>query len=503
MSKRGRKRRIVILAAVVLLAAGILYRSQATSKTPSEPISGSVEASGVIQAQQVSIASEFGGLIARVPVEEGSFVTAGDLVVQLDTSLLDGQIAVAEAMVATAEAGLAQARGGARPGQIAVAEAHFDQALAGLTTARRAVSDTLTLIDSPQDIDLQIAVLRAQIVSAREEQARAVALKDAVEVAKETVDEAYAKFDGGGRHRFEVAEGNVVDLVKDALADGLSDQLPDDFGDNLPSTGEHTIEYGDYELYLDNGNYQLYAWKNIRFPMEATLLPNQWWQAWVGVNAATARTEGREAQLNQLYAQRANPQALQAQLDETTALEAQLAAQVMMAQTQLDALRAGLSPEEIAAIEAKVDHVYAGLEALMAQRGMLALATPISGTVVDILLREGEVAAQGAALISVADLTDLTLTVYVPETRLGEVWRDQMVDVRVDSFPGQILQGYVSHISDSAEFTPRNVATVEERQNLVFAVDIRIGNVGGDLKPGMPADAVFTAETRTLLRGEG
>ena len=230
--------------------------------------------------------------------------------------------------------------------------------------------------------------------------------------------------------------------------------------------------------------------------MDATLLPNQWWQAWVGVNAAAARTQGLEAQLNQLYVQRANPQALQAQLDEMMALEAQLAAQVVMAETQLDALRAGLIPEEISAIEARVDQARAGLEALMAQRDMLALTAPISGTVVDILMREGEVAAQGATLISVADLTDLTLTVYVPETWLGEVWLDQIANVHVDSFPGRTFQGYVSHISDSAEFTPRNVATVEERQNLVFAVEIRISNEGGDLKPGMPADVAFTADTR-------
>jgi multidrug efflux pump subunit AcrA (membrane-fusion protein) len=392
---------------------------------------------------------------------------------------------------------------GARPGQIAVAVAQLSQAQAALTTAQRAVSDTLTLIDSPQDIDLQIAVLRAQIESAREQQAQAVALKDAVEVAKETVDEVYARFDGGGWYRFEVAEGNVADLIKDELLDELSDQLPDDLGDNLPSTGDHTIEYGEYELHLDNGNYQLYAWKNLVFPMEATLLPNQWWQAWVGVNAAAARTEGLEAQLNQLYAQRANPQTMQAQLDEMRAFEAQLAAGVMMAEAQLDALQAGLIPEEITAIEAKVGQAYAGLEALMAQRDMLALTTPISGTVVDTLVYEGEVAAQGATLISVADLADLTLTVYVPGTRLGEVWLDQMANVHVDSFPGRTFQGYVSHISDSAEFTPRNVATVEERQNLVFAVDIRISNEGGDLKPGMPADVVFTADTRMLSRGEG
>lgn len=495
MSKRKRKRRVVIYAAVVLLAAGLLYRDHALSQGQFEPAEGSLEASGVIQAQQVSIASEFGGLIAALPVDEGARVAAGDVVAQLDAGLLDGQIAVAEAMVATAEAGLSQARAGARPGQITVAEAQLSQARVAQMAAGQAVTDTLALIDTPQDIDLQIAVLRAQIDSAREQQAQAVALKDAIEVIKGPVDEAYAKFDGGGRHRFKVAEGNVADLIQDALPEDLADTLPDDFGDNLPDTGEHTIEHGDYELHLDNGNYQFYAWKNIVFPMEATLLPNQWWQAWVGVNAATARTEGLEAQLNQLYVQRANPQTMDTQLAEMTALEAQLSAQVGMAETQLDALQAGLTPEEIAVIEAKVDQAHAGLEALRAQRELLVLTTPISGTVVDILGHEGEVAAKGAALISVADLTNLTVTVYVPETRLGEVWLDQIVNVVVDSFPGRTFEGYVSYMSDSAEFTPRNVATVEERQNLVFAVDIRIDNESGDLKPGMPADVVFTANT--------
>jgi HlyD family secretion protein len=49
----------------------------------------------------------------------------------------------------------------------------------------------------------------------------------------------------------------------------------------------------------------------------------------------------------------------------------------------------------------------------------------------------------------------------------------------------------VSHIADQAEFTPRNVSTKEERVNLVFAVEIRIANEDGALKPGMPADVTF------------
>ncbi len=66
-----------------------------------------------------------------------------------------------------------------------------------------------------------------------------------------------------------------------------------------------------------------------------------------------------------------------------------------------------------------------------------------------------------------------------------------MAQVTVDSFPGRTFPGRVSFISDKTEFTPRNVATKVERVNLVFAMEIRIANADGSLKPGMPADARF------------
>ena len=64
----------------------------------------------------------------------------------------------------------------------------------------------------------------------------------------------------------------------------------------------------------------------------------------------------------------------------------------------------------------------------------------------------------------------------------------------VDSFSERTFTGQVSHIADRAEFTPRNVATREERVNLVFAVEIQLPNDDGALKPGMPADAYLGGE---------
>jgi HlyD family secretion protein len=111
--------------------------------------------------------------------------------------------------------------------------------------------------------------------------------------------------------------------------------------------------------------------------------------------------------------------------------------------------------------------------------------------VLDQALQAGELAAPAATILTLADLSQVELVVYVPENRIGEVQLGQTVKISVDSFPGQVFEGQVARIRDQAEFTPRNVATAEERLNTFFAVEIRLPNPNGDLKPGMPADAVF------------
>lgn len=135
----------------------------------------------------------------------------------------------------------------------------------------------------------------------------------------------------------------------------------------------------------------------------------------------------------------------------------------------------------------------AGVDALVAQRDMLTLRAAQDGTVLDVVLHRGEVAAAGATLLTLADLTEATLTVYVPEDRLGDVFVGQEAQISVDSFPGRVFTGTVKRIGASAEYTPRNVATQDERSNLVFAVEVRVANGDGSLMPGMPADAFLAA----------
>jgi HlyD family secretion protein len=68
----------------------------------------------------------------------------------------------------------------------------------------------------------------------------------------------------------------------------------------------------------------------------------------------------------------------------------------------------------------------------------------------------------------------------------------QQAEVTVDSFSGVTFAAEVIHIADQAEFTPRNVQTVEGRSSTVYAIKLKVTNSEGKLKIGMPADVVFS-----------
>lgn len=85
----------------------------------------------------------------------------------------------------------------------------------------------------------------------------------------------------------------------------------------------------------------------------------------------------------------------------------------------------------------------------------------------------------------------LTITVQVPEGRIGDVVVGMPAILAVDSFPDAVFHPTVTQISDYAEFTPRNVHMVEGRRATVFALKLALVDGWENLKPGMPADVTF------------
>ena len=119
----------------------------------------------------------------------------------------------------------------------------------------------------------------------------------------------------------------------------------------------------------------------------------------------------------------------------------------------------------------------------------VAEAGTVDGLVARRAVNPGEIAGPGAALLSITQVNPVKLTIYVPETRIGQIKIGDEFGVQVDSFPGKTFKGQVVFIAPQAEFTPRNVQTKAERVNTVFAVKLQISNPDSALKPGMPADA--------------
>ena len=116
------------------------------------------------------------------------------------------------------------------------------------------------------------------------------------------------------------------------------------------------------------------------------------------------------------------------------------------------------------------------------------IINPIKGTVLAKYAEPNEVTAFGKPLYKIADISEMTLRVYISEKQLSEIKIGQKVTVKMDgveemkSYPGRI-----SWIASSAEFTPKIIQTKEERVNLVYAVKVKIKN-DGSLKIGMPAE---------------
>jgi multidrug efflux pump subunit AcrA (membrane-fusion protein) len=401
---------------------------------PEEEIQGIV-ASGFVEAEEVSVTTELGGRIVALHADEGDSVGEGEVLIELDDSLLLAQVEMAEAELAVAEAMLALVRAGVREETLDYAEAQVAQAEAARDAVRVAWKDAQVMLENPQELDLAITAARAQLGVLDRQVAQAQALANSAQEGRNLSDE-------------------IVSILED-----IGPFLPPDA---LPSARH-----------------------------EQAVVSYQSWAAWTGAEQAELVLIGAERYLAELYRQRANPLDLQAQVNAAKAQYDVASAAVELAQAQVEGLKIGATPEQIAAADAQVGVARSALDTLEVQLGKLALKAPISGLVLERPVHVGEVAVPGAPLMALADLDDVTLTIYVPENQLGRVQLGQPVSVTVDAYPDRVFAGRVTFISGQAEFTPKNVQTREERVNMVFAVKVKLPNPDHALKPGMPADAVL------------
>jgi len=445
------------------LRFGLISQSQATSED---------SVSGFIEAEEISLAAETKGRIARLLAQEGDDVEAGQPLVELDAALLEAELDQARANIAVAETQLAKVEAGVRAEEIAKAEAAVAVAEAEAEAARSRWQDAITLRDNPQELDRQIDAVRTALALAELQIEHAIPLKDANETLWALGQHQVTVIEEGFDFTLEIPPQGQVSIPDNVdLEEDLEGAAP---GDDIRA----------HYNFKEGAKRQAYTdWNRAGTNM---------WAAWVDLNTAVAQRDEAETALNDWLRLRNDPQEANLNVVQAESAYQTALAQVEVAQAQLEILKAGARAEQIAVAQAQVEQMQANLTALQVERDKHTLVAPLAGRIVEQPAHEGEMAIPGTTLLTLADLSQVTLTVYVAEPNIDQVSVGQQVEVFVDTFPGHSFEGHIIFIADEAEFTPKNVQTKEERVNTVFAVKIKLENEERRLKPGMPADAVLS-----------
>ena len=139
----------------------------------------------------------------------------------------------------------------------------------------------------------------------------------------------------------------------------------------------------------------------------------------------------------------------------------------------------------------RVTQATANLAQIETQLNEMKVVSP-GDTVLEILsVKVGDVLAANREVATLIVPTYLWVRVYVPQPWLGFIKIGDEVRARVDSFHDQEFRGTIEQINRQAEFTPRNVQTVEDRVRQVFGVKVRLENREDKLRAGMSADITF------------
>lgn len=142
--------------------------------------------------------------------------------------------------------------------------------------------------------------------------------------------------------------------------------------------------------------------------------------------------------------------------------------------------------------KAQFDRVKYTREDASVRRAWLTITAPSDGTVLSTYHLAGEWARPGMNLLTIADLTSLYAIVFVPQPMLARLAYGQKITGRLPELAGKSFPGWIAHIREEAEFTPKNVQTESERSRLVYGIKVRLDNPDGTLKPGMTVEVDLT-----------
>ncbi len=123
--------------------------------------------------------------------------------------------------------------------------------------------------------------------------------------------------------------------------------------------------------------------------------------------------------------------------------------------------------------DAAIKAAEADVERLQSILVDLVLVSPRSGRVQYRLARAGEVVSPGQRVLTILDLNDVYMTIYLPADAVGKLALGAEARTILDPLPQYVLPNTISFVATEAQFTPKSVETAEEREKLMFRVKLQ------------------------------
>lgn len=152
--------------------------------------------------------------------------------------------------------------------------------------------------------------------------------------------------------------------------------------------------------------------------------------------------------------------------------------------------------------EASIDAASARVERLQSEIADATLSAPVASRVLYRLAEPGEVIPMGGKVLTVLDLSDVYMTVFLPTAQAGRVSIGTEARIILDAVPEMVLPATVSFVAARAQFTPREVETRTEREKLMFRVKVHIApdilnRYTDQVKTGVPGVAYIQLDGQT------
>ena len=206
------------------------------------------------------------------------------------------------------------------------------------------------------------------------------------------------------------------------------------------------------------------------------------------VRASLDLAEKDYSRISNLFAQKA---VARSELDRASSQRNALRAELAAAENALALMREGYRKEDIEAAEAAYEAANARFAAAENALSDTELRSPAEGTILTRVTEPGTVVGAGQVVYALALERPVQVRAYIPEPQLGRVRVGMPAQIVTDSSPTPI-EGTLTFISPTAEFTPKQVQTEDLRTDLVYRARILVeDDRDGQLKNGMPVTVLM------------